>query len=381
MDKDKEPLSHLRQIIKGGNDKEVEMFLQDSFELFVGNSDIMKMMYQVGISLNDKDGMINNYPYFSVQFYKVFCNSPTIVVEIIVSEDYKVFLSKENMSDEERLLLTLDSKNKFATEEEIKNMKKVMDKILSYCKLFTSEKDKDYEIVSLYYTTLIDMAYNTKMMLHEIGCEGLYHEESREFNIPPKIASVSECVLQEACEFISNVTDTKSLIDTFCFINKIEIIVITKDGEEFKISIGIKTDAKDEYIAGTVFVEDEFDNKDSFISIFSGKSFKESLKDIIDNSDIIKEVLPNVSEISEDYINNANIPDNVLIMVKDFIFEDSISTAIHDSLMLLISTIKKVKGTDKIAVKFKGIIHYYFRIKESFIDDIIMNDLQLKEVE
>ena len=100
MDKNKEPLSHLRQIIKGGNDKEVEMFLQDSFELFVGNSDIMKMMYQVGVSLNDKDGKINNYPYFSVQFYKVFCNSPTIVVEIIVSEDYKVFLSKENMSDE-----------------------------------------------------------------------------------------------------------------------------------------------------------------------------------------------------------------------------------------------------------------------------------------
>lgn len=42
MDKDKEPISHLRQIIKGGNDKEAEIFLQDSFELFVGNLDIMR---------------------------------------------------------------------------------------------------------------------------------------------------------------------------------------------------------------------------------------------------------------------------------------------------------------------------------------------------
>ena len=105
------------------------------------------------------------------------------------------------------------------------------------------------------------------------------------------------------------------------------------------------------------------------------------MKDVIDNSDIIKEVLPNISEISEDYIDNTNIPDDILIIVKDVIFKDGLSTAIRDSLTLLISTIKEVKGTDKIAVKFKGIIHYYFRIKESFIDDIIMNDLQLKEVE
>ena len=68
-------------------------------------------------------------------------------------------------------------------------------------------------------------------------------------------------------------------------------------------------------------------------------------------------------------------------MVKDAIFEEGLSTAIRDSLTLLISTIKETKGTDKIAVKFKGIIDYYVRIKVSFIDDIIMNDLQLKEVE